>query len=375
MRALLVCSFVFYFLHFSVSAAGLGESGQSSRVDLDIQGYLSRNLATKVIKTFEQNVEKSRSKQRSVEDLITSNPYTTEKLVQRAEGYLGLPLPRFEMNEEGVVWTQVGKYSIHFTSESLFEGHIYLNQKPLQLVSFHPDRFSLRGFLSQDATTWFKYDSLEKLMNLFIPIAHADEIDRFEVLIISTVMAIKDDFDTSWCLFGGCRADRAQRNFDLLMKEIQGLANQCQSGDTSFNLDRDIHDFPYSQMTLTFEDRLKHEFNRFPQDQMSCQHLVDHFHKSEIENIVHRTERRGYIGTDSYASEQNKKLNRQNYENFIQDMCRPYVELRNCLIDRHGDARYVHDRERGSKHRGEWRDYSDEYVPSERPTRSRGLRR
>lgn len=354
----------FYFILFlSLCFSSLGS-------EMAIQSNLDNFFASEMSKTYEksflENLESYNSSKHTVGSVLSQHNGLANIFKQKASLYKNDELPQLSLSGDSAT-TQIGPNTIRFSVASLIEGEVFLNDAKISLIDLDYD------FMTSDLrikTT--KTNIWERGLDIIMNKAHANNSDKFEVLIFSTLIALKDDFDSSWCMFDSCREVRAKRNFEMTMQTIKLEAIKCENRDTNFSLPSELEDYPNTQMSITLKDKLVDLFQSFPRDHLSCQKMVEKFRNEEIKKITHRIERRGYGGVDSVTAEENREANKKDFDRYIQDVCAPYVELRNCMIDRHAETQTIHDKARGHGKRGTWESYHNQYDVL---TRGQGVQR
>lgn len=265
-----------------------------------------------------------------------------KKLAQRVQNF---ELPKFKLQKNHKAQMKVGPHKITVSTHDLFKGQVHLNHSPFDLTGeLTPER--VREHLAVNTsieTSW---------LDLFIGKAHAQSRDPFEIAVFATMMAMQESFDDEWCLRSACAKARAKRNFDQVMKSVQEKARSCQNNPEApemQDLAFDITDYvEYNSGRYDFEETLHEAFNEHPVQSATCQDFVESLHKEEIQEVASRKETAGYIsGLTSAMAYENREKNAKAFKDYVQEVCRPYIDLRNCLIQkRYSSIRRVYDETR-----------------------------
>lgn len=329
-----------------------------SKVDNEVNDAFVGSIAGNYTKTFLSNVIKYNKGNYKVKDVVDNNSHLPPKLLAKLKKYENLALPKISMIGDNAVIVMNKKHAIVFNVETLLDGYILVNNERMNI---HTIEYDYAQKLKYDEKTSWINKSILMLMDSAIAAPH----DEFEVLIFSTLITIKNDFDSSYCFFQSCIDNRARKNFDLVLEEMEYLADNCNMGlKISFLTKLDGHS--RTNVRDTLEKRLKKELGGYKSEELTCQRFVETFHQKEIAAVASREEKRGYFGVNSWEAEQNKEKNKQDFENYVKKVCKPYVDLRNCLVDDYEEAQAIHDRVRGSGKEGAWENYGDEYKPAKR---------
>lgn len=332
----------------------------------NLNRYFASELSKAYEKSFLESLDTYNDSKHTVGSVLKNHKDLDRKFRSKAALYKNEKLPTFSMSDDSLK-ASVGPNIIHFSLKSLIEGEVFVNETKLNLLDLEQELSTKNlNIKTSDTNLW------ENTISFLINKAYANDSDKFEILIFSTLIALKDDFDSTWCMFDSCREVRAKRNFEMAMHEVKLQAIQCDNRDSHFTLPNDLEDYPNTQMNLILKDKLVDLFHSFPDGSLTCQKMVETFREEEVKNVTSRIERRGYGGVDSYTAEQNKEANRKDFNRYIQEVCQPFVDLRNCLIDRHTETHTIHDKARGHGKHGAWKSYRDQY---EAQPRGQGVQR
>lgn len=319
-------------------------------------------LATKIEsqynKEFQYNIKKYNTKNHTVAEIekLFGKPYVKNKKFAKLE------LPKIKLEKEKAI-IKVNKHTIWFTSQTLFEDHIYLNNKKIRISKVNLTE--VKKAISDSS----KVTVINILLDFLVDTAIAnDEQDEFEVLIFSTIIAVGYDFDSSWCFLETCKQEKGRSNFEVVMREIKRQAVECETYGIPPTLIDDMSEFQYSyNLQQDLSVKLEDVFSEYSANELTCQRFVENFHQEEIKERTSRNERRGYLGgTFSDAAQSNAELNKNDFDAYVSQVCQPYVDLRNCMVRGHREAATLHDKERGPAKAGAWRQYTETYQPVDR---------
>lgn len=286
---------------------------------------LARGFSEQFHEQFLSAIVKYNKRTEKLSRVLVNQNHKT--LAQRVQNFV---LPKFKLQKSHKALMQVGPHTISVSTYDLFKGQIQLNQSPLDMTEkLAPEH--IREHLARHTnikTSW---------VDLFIGKAHALNRDPFEIALFATIMAMQESFDEQWCLLSSCAQERARRNFDQVMKTVKKQAQICQNNPESkkmLHFGFKIVDYvEYDTGRYNFEETLKDAFNKHPVQNATCQDFVESLHAEEIEEKTSEIEAPGYIsGLTSAKAYDHKAQNAKAFKSYIQNICRPYIELRNCLI-------------------------------------------
>lgn len=235
-------------------------------------------------------------------------------------------LPLLRVNKNGVAETTVGPNSLSFSSATLYEGYLLVNEKKLSLRNV--DMNAVQSILSSKKTTSVFFD-------FFISQAYAEE-NAFEVLLFKTVISIKKNFKDFSCWLDKCEMEQTRHNFELVMKDIKDKAEKCKANPENAEVEEFAYRLTdymeYESGKFDLQRNLEKSFNKYPESELTCQKFVEHAYADEVKKRTSASERRGYGGVSSVAAMENGETNDQQFKSYIQSICQPYTELRNCLV-------------------------------------------
>jgi hypothetical protein len=266
-----------------------------------------------------------------------------KKLAQRVQNF---ELPNFKIQKSHKAVMQIGPHHISVTTQDLFKAQILINHTPFD-ISKELTVEHIREHLAMNPAIKNSW------LDLFINQAYAQDRDPFEIAVFAIVTAMQESFNDERCWWSSeCEKKKARQNFDQVMSSIKKKAKSCQRNSDSSEIQDiafDITDFVESSYGRSdFELTLKESFNEHPVQSATCQDFVRSLHKNELKEINAGGELGGYFtGRSSVEAEENKQKNREVFKEYLQDICMPYVELRNCLIQhRFSTIRKVYDETR-----------------------------
>lgn len=330
----------------------------SDKADTQAQKIFAMKAALQYQKEFDSNIAKYNSSKHKVSNVLSEDYGLAPELKKQIARYKNRALPKIVTTKDGAYIALDRFNRLSFSAETLYQGYILFNETKVNLVSFDYDM--AKKIVSSDK----KVSIFENIMEKVITSSYANN-DEFETLIFSTVIVMRVDFDTSWCIFDSCRQARSRRNLDNIMSDIAKLARDCNNG-VGVSFITEMSRMGDIARVQNLEHKLETEFNEYPKDELTCQRFVENLHQEEVKARTSRVERRGYGGVLSMQAEENKQENKRDFEAYVKSVCKPYVELRNCLVDNHKDAQAIHDESRGAGKRGDWQDYKDDYEPKPR---------
>ncbi len=328
---------------------------RTNKIDQRMHKIFATQIESQYKSEFKYNVKVFNSKNTTVADV--------EKLygkkISRDGSSSNMKLPKIILKEE-VATLIIGKNKIFFTPKSLFEGHVFLNDKKLNITQISLS--NVQKILKESN----KVTNFDTVLGFIISEAYAEQ-DKFEVLIFSSLIAIQYNFDTSWCFFDSCEKEKGRSNFERVMLEMKKQATDCDLYGTEPSLIDDMAQFQSnSNLQEDLSDKLENAFSGYSANELTCQRFVENYHQEEIAARTSRVERRGYGGVLSITAEENAQLNKADFDAYVADTCQPYVDLRNCMVRGHRQAAAIHDDARGEGKTGEWRNYIETYQTEAR---------
>jgi hypothetical protein len=281
-----------------VSWSGVGAT--ESQADSVIHEILAAKISQRYEELFIKSVEKYNSKR---EDL-----------------------PLLRVNRKGVAETTIGPHSLSFNSATLYEGYVLVNEKKLNLRNV--DIKDVQNILTTKKTT-------STILDFFISRAYAQG-NEFELLLFKTVISVKRNFKDFSCWLDKCEMEQTRHNFELVMKEIKDKAEACKANPESDEIDEFAYRLTdymeYQSGKFDLQMNLEKSFNNYPESELTCQKFVEHAYADEVMKRTSGNERRGYGGVSSVEAMENGETNDQQFKAYIQSICQPYTELRNCLV-------------------------------------------
>jgi hypothetical protein len=235
-------------------------------------------------------------------------------------------LPLLRLNKNGVAETTVGPHALSFSSATLYEGYVLVNEKKLTLRNV--DINAVQNILSSKKVT-------SAIFAFFISHAYA-EGNAFEHLLFKTVISVKKNFKDFSCWLDKCEMEQTRHNFELVMKDIEDKAEKCKANPESDEIDEFAYRLTdymeYQSGKFDLQMNLEKSFNKYPESGLTCQKFVEHAYADEVAKRTSGNERRGYGGVSSVEAMENGETNDQQFKAYIQSICQPYTELRNCLV-------------------------------------------
>ncbi|WP_111655331.1 hypothetical protein [Isoalcanivorax indicus] len=191
------------------------------------------------------------------------------------------------------------------------------------------------------------------------------ETDRFEALILDVFFTLSEhaEVDSGQCAEAAfsplCRHEMGRRNLERAFSEMDAWrVSYGEDSSLPFSgwpaLVDELRHFPRTEaVDAARQEIYLNGFDRFPVASVSCQNLVNRFMAAEIAVL-------------DAAAGHDASLRHKQYEEYIQATCRPFVRLRNRLIDRHGGNRVYESLADVPQRRGAWRAYMNVYNVSRR---------
>ncbi|MCH8544881.1 MAG: hypothetical protein LAT61_15065 [Alcanivorax sp.] len=185
--------------------------------------------------------------------------------------------------------------------------------------------------------------------------------DEFESTIITTLITKYNIDPKITCLLRACREERAQDILARILDEAALQSAYCETEAKTFSFIDDMKE--YSSETIL--DSPPHSISgRFFEENeyfLNCQDLVQKYHADEIQARASRQAPEADDSIRAALQRNTDAVNRMAVRGYIQETCQPVVTLRNCMVDKHPEARQLHDTLSAPGRRGHWRNYQDTY--------------
>ncbi len=307
----------------------------------------TKGLVNEVVSTYSKNFQKSIKAYNSRRSHIGALSKAIKNDTKRKQflsytSQHGIKVFPKIIYKDGAAKIKLGKNLIKFSVGTLFDRYILVNgiRVPLDSGDFYKQLDSLKKNLGAKK----KFS----MFNLFIGEAVAAYDKRFENTLFGTIIILNETFEeNSWCYFCEDEYHEAtKKNFEKVMADISTRANNCKSGeDEGDYFGYQLEELgTYASAGYDLREKLNSYFKSYTDENLNCESMVNNLYKEEIKGL------KGKIGfySDSISIRNKRESNKQAYQNYIKNKCTPYVELRNCLIDKSYAAKGIYNKERKS---------------------------
>jgi hypothetical protein len=306
---------------------------------------MTQEMVKRYSHNFKKNIEDYNNRRSNIGSIVDgfSNEETKKKFLAYTTKHGIKVFPKI-IYKDGAAKIKLGTNQIKFSVGTLFDGYMLINGKrvPLAAADFDSQVKALKGLLTEKKTY--------SLLSLIIDTAHAKQgfDKRYEHTLIATAIIVNETFEeNSWCYF--CEdeyLEASQKNFNKVMTDIARRAKSCK--EKSDESEKEIFAFQmeelanYESAGYDLREKLNTYFKSYTDSDLTCESMVKKLFSEDIEKLK---KKKGFY-VDSVRLREVADHNAKVYKDYVVKKCQPYIELRNCLIDRSYTGRTIYNDER-----------------------------
>lgn len=306
---------------------------------------MTQEMVKRYSHNFKKNIEDYNNRRSNIGSIVDgfNSESTKKKFLAYVTKHNIKVFPKI-IYRDGAAKIKLGKNLIKFSVGSLFDGYMLVNGKrvPLAAADFDSQEKALRAL--------FKRNKSFSFLSLIIDTAYANQgfDKRYEHTMIATAIIVNETFEeNSWCYF--CEdeyLEASQKNFDKVMKDVARRAKNCKEDlDDSeketfaFNMEELAM---YESAGYDLREKLNTYFKSYTDSDLTCESMVKKLFSEDIQ----KQKKKNKFYMNSIQIKEVRDYNKKVYNNYVVAKCQPYVELRNCLIDKSYTGRTIYNDER-----------------------------
>lgn len=252
-------------------------------------------------------------------------------------------LPKAEI-KDSVATIKLGDYEIKYSIETLMKQTFLVNGQPIKFK-----KLEFNEALSL-ATKVVKKPKKVTLIDLLIPAAHADAMDRFEKTVVATMIYVNMDFSKAdWCILCNDENDKAtKKNVDKVISQAHELLDSCENETLPIDeLYSNVDYFEGTDDTGGFRSvsvqKLRTFFPSIESElkDISCEKLVkETYFKGEKVGLITKT---GLDYRSSQIKLDEREALKRKYVKTVKEKCDVFAQLNSCMLSNYWGAQDVYD--------------------------------